>query len=268
MPLGDARPLPIYLAKSTDPLVTISCAQYGGQCYGSGTKIHVPATAQHQQVNGGDNHILVIDKTLGLEWDGWQCANASASCSWGSLYTLGSSGLHGPGNHPGNEGVHGGYAVALFALQPAEIAQGHIDHALGINVPCLNNPTVYPADTQAGGTDGSCGGSSAPSYGDLMHLTWSSAQIAASAYSTECKVVLTALATYGAYTYDDGNSPGIEILAASNLPWTTAGQADPWTAIRADMRAAGDSDGTNWGSCLNRLSASDFQLVQIPAGSY
>jgi hypothetical protein len=156
----------------------------------------------------------------------------------------------------------------LFQLQPGEITQGHIDHALGINVPCLNNPTVYPADTQAGGTDYSCGGNGPPSYGDLMHLTWSPAQIASSVYSAECKVVLTALATYGAFTYDVGNTPGIEILAASNLPWTTVGQPDPWTAIRSNMKAAGDSDGTNWSGCLNRLSASDFELIQIATGSY
>jgi hypothetical protein len=34
------------------------------------------------------------------------------------------------------------------------------------------------------------------------------------------------------------------------------------------MKAAGDSDGTNWSGCLNRLSASDFELIQIATGSY
>ena len=267
-PIGDARQLPIYGALASDPLVQIRCTAYGGACYGSGTYIHVPSAAVHQEVNGGDNHILIVDRTLGIEWDGWQCINGSATCSWGSLYALGSSGIHGPGNHPGSEGVHGGYAVALFSLQPAEIAQGHIDHALGINVPCLNNPTVYPADTQAGGTDDSCGGNGPPAYGDLFHLTWTPAQIAASAYSAECKTVLTALATYGAYTYDDGNTPGIELQTESSLPYTTRAQPDPWSAIRSHMQAAGDSDGTNWSSCLNRLNAANFELIEIPAGSY
>jgi hypothetical protein len=267
-PIGDARQLPIYSASASDPLVKIRCTAYGGGCYGSGTSIHVPSAAAHQQVNSGDNHILVVDRTLGLEWDGWQCANATATCAWGSLYTLGSSGLHGPGDHPGNEGVHGGYAVGLFSLQPAEIAQGHIDHALGLNVPCLNDPTVYPADTQAGGSDESCGGNGPPAYGDLLHLTWTPARIAASAYSAECKTVLTALATYGAYTYDTGNTPGIELQSESSLAFTALGLADPWATIRTNMRAAGDSDGTNWSSCLNRLRASDFELLQIPAGNY
>ncbi len=267
-PIGDARQLPIYAASASDPLVKIRCTAYGGGCYGSGTSIHVPAAALHQQVNSGDNHILVVDQSLGLEWDGWQCANATATCSWGSLYALGTNGLHGPGNHPGNEGVHGGYAVGLFSLQPAEIAQGHIDHALGLNVPCLNDPTVYPADTQAGGSDESCGGNGPPAYGDLLHLTWTPARIAASAYSAECKTVLTAFATYGAYTYDTGNTPGIELQSESSLASTAFGLADPWATIRANMRAAGDSDGTNWSSCLNRLHASDFELLQIPAGNY
>jgi hypothetical protein len=35
------------------------------------------------------------------------------------------------------------------------------------------------------------------------------------------------------------------------------------------MRAAGDADSSgNWHSCLNRLSASNFELIQVHAGTY
>jgi hypothetical protein len=261
--LGATRQLPIYTASASDPLRTIACTQYGGRCQGSGSQIHVPTNAAPQSVS--DAHIIVVDPAKNVEWDGWQCKNgATLSCSWGALYALGGSGLH----NNGSDGVHAGYAAGLFMISPQEILNGHIDHALGLNTRCLNNPTVYPADQNAAGTDTACGGSGAPAYGDLVHLVWTPSQIAASAYSKECKTVLTALATYGAYTYDTGNL-GLEIAAVSNQSFTAQGGSDPWVGIKANMRAAGDADsGGNWHSCLNRLSASDLELIQIRAGTY
>lgn len=261
--LGAARQLPIYTASASDPLRTIACTQYGGKCQGSGTQIHVPTYAAPQSVS--DAHIIVVDPANNVEWDGWQCKNGSTlSCSWGALYTLGGSGLH----NNGSDGVHAGYAAGLFMITPQEILNGHIDHALGLNTQCLNNPTVYPADQNASGSDQVCGGSGAPAYGNLVHLVWTPSQIAASAYSAECKTILTALATYGAYTYDTGNL-GLEIAAVSHQGYTSQGKPDPWVGIKANMRAAGDADSSgNWRSCLNRLSAADLELIQIRAGTY
>jgi len=102
----------------------------------------------------------------------------------------------------------------------------------------------------------------------MAHLLWTPAQISASPYSAECKTVLTALATYGAYTYDTGNY-GLALLAQHQLSYTAVGKVSPWaTTIIPDLVAAGDATGTYWDSCLNRLSASDFELLQLKAGSY
>jgi hypothetical protein len=256
--LGQSRQIPVYVASSSDPVKTISCTAYG-QCDGNGKQIHVPAAANAQAI--ADGHIIVLDPTSGVEFDGWQCNNGSTySCSWGGLYSLSGNGIH----NNGSEGVHAGYAVGLFYITPQEIINGHIDHALGLNTSCLSSPNVYPADQNNGGSDANCGGTA--HYGSLVHLLWTPAQIASSAYSSSCKVVLTALATYGAYTYDTGNG-GLELATVGSGTFT--GTTNPWTAtVIPNMQAAGDASGGSWKSCLNRLSASDFELLAIKAGSY
>lgn len=146
-----------------------------------------------------------------------------------------------------------------------------IDHALGLDTICLANPSVYPADLSSG-SDQTCNGGANQrhpnaSYGQLLHLLWSPNQIASSAYSSECKIVLTALSIYGAYLYDTGSN-GLNLLAEAANSYTSIGRPDAWAPIRADLQRAGDGDGTNWSSCLNRLSASDFELLAIKPGSY
>jgi len=255
---------PVYVASAADPVKTFTCGTQGSGCDANNLRIHIPGGAVPEPQ--ADAHIAIIDTTQNVEVDGWACmVTASAvNCQWGGVHAFGGTGLE----DVGSTSVKAGYAAGLFEITAQELLNGHIDHALGINTNCLNNPTVYPADQNANGTDESCGGTGAPSYGDMVHLLWTPSQIAASAYSAECKTVLTALATYGAYTYDTGNY-GLALLAQHQLSYTAIGQPSPWaTTIIPDLAAAGDASGTSWHSCLNRLSASDFELLQIKAGSY
>jgi hypothetical protein len=253
---------PIYGASSSDPVKTISCTGYG-LCNAHGLQIHVPYGAQVEPQ--ADGHIAIVDPANGFEFDGYQCSVGSTlSCRWGGKYALGGNGITGSGS----DAIHAGYAAGLMAITAQELLNGHIDHALGMNTSCLNEPTVYPADTRAGGTDKSCGWSGAPSYGNLVHLTMTASQIAATNHSAECKTVLNALATYGAYTYDTGNQ-GLSLVAQSTLSYTALGISSPWaTTIVPHFDAAGEASGSYWKSCLDGLSSADFELVQIPAGSY
>jgi hypothetical protein len=254
---------PVYVGGSGDPVKTISCTGYG-RCNGHGLQIHVPSGAKPEV--HADGHMAVIDTTQNIEFDGYQCyvGSGSLSCTWGGVYTLGGSGI----TNSGSDGVHGGYAAGVMNITAQELLNGHIDHALAMATKCLNNPSVYPADTHNGGTDGSCGWSGAPSYGNLVHLTLSPSQIAATSHSAECKTILNALATYGAYTYDTG-STGLSLITQSTLSYTALGKSSPWaTTILPHMQAKGEASGSYWNSCLNGLSASNFELVQIPAGSY
>jgi hypothetical protein len=255
---------PVYVSSDADPVKTFTCGNQSAACDANNLKIHIPSGAVPEPQ--ADAHIAVIDTTQNLEVDGWACTvNATTvACQWGGEHAFGGTGLE----DVGSTSVKAGYAAGLFEITAQELLNGQIDHALGVNTNCLNDPTVYPADQDAGGTDESCGGNGPPSYGDMIHLLWTPAQIAASPYSAECKTVLTALATYGAYTYDTGNY-GLALLTQHQLSYTAIGQTSPWaTTIIPDLVAAGDGDGTAWHSCLNRLSASDFELIQIPSGSY
>ncbi len=254
---------PLYVSSAGDPLATIACTGYG-RCNANGMQIHVPSGAQPE--GHADGHIAVIDTVQNVEFDGYQCSRGSGtlSCTWGGKYALGGSGI----TNSGSDAVHGGYAAGVMNITAQELLNGHIDHALAVATKCLNNPTVYPADPNNGGSDAGCGGSGAPSYGHMMHLLLSPSQIAATQHSAECKTILTALATYGAYTYDTG-STGLSLITQSTLSYSALGASSPWmTTILPHMAAAGEASGTYWYSCLNGLSASNFELVQIPAGSY
>jgi hypothetical protein len=255
---------PVYVSSATDPVKLFTCGNQSAACDANNLSIHIPSGAVPEPQ--ADAHIAVIDTTQNLEVDGWACTvNASTvACKWGGEHPFGGTGLE----DVGSTSVKAGYAAGLFEITAQELLNGQINHALGLNTNCLNNPTVYPADQNANGTDESCGGTGPPSYGDMVHLLWTPAQIAASSYSAECKTVLTALATYGAYTYDTGNY-GLALLTQHQLSYTAIGQVSPWaTTIIPDLVAAGDGDGTAWHSCLNRLNGSDFELVQITTGSY
>jgi hypothetical protein len=255
---------PVYVSLATDPVKTFTCGNAGAACDANNLRIHIPSGAVPEPQS--DAHIAVIDTTQNIEVDGWACtvSPSTVACQWGGGHPFNGTGLE----NVGSTSVKAGYAAGLFEITAQELLNGQINHALGLNTNCLNNPTVYPADQNAGGTDETCGGQGPPSYGDMIHLLWTPDQIAASAYSGECKTVLTALATYGAYTYDTGNG-GLALLTQHQLSYTAVGQTSPWaTTIIPDLVAAGDGDGTAWYSCMNRLSSSDFELLQIPSGSY
>jgi hypothetical protein len=255
---------PVYVSLATDPVKLFTCGTQYSACDANQLHVHIPSGAVPEPQS--DAHIAIIDTTQNIEVDGWACTvdTSTVACQWGGVHAFGGTGLE----DVGSTSVKGGYAAGLFEITAQELLNGQINHALGLNTNCLNNPTVYPADQNANGTDESCGGTGPPSYGDMVHLLWTPAQIAASPYSTECKTVLTALATYGAYTFDTGNL-GLALLTQHQLSYTAVGKASPWASpIIPDLVAAGDGDGTAWHSCLNRLGASDFELLQIKAGSY
>ncbi len=258
-----AEGIPIYVGRSTDPVLTASCTMYGSNCNAKGVRIHVPSYATPQQ--SSDAHITIVDQNSSvgqIELDCWQTVitGSQLKCSWAGIYKTPGSGV----SENGNEGIHAGMAVSSVFTVGAEVADGNIGHALGFIAHCLNSPAVYPADTSVG-TDYSCGGSTPPHYGNLVHLLWSSSQIASSSYSSPCKVILTALATYGAYLTDTGNN-GLQLDTQNELSYTASPQnraLDPWPAIQSKLDASGDGGYGSWHSCLNRLQASNFELLQI-----
>jgi hypothetical protein len=279
--------IPVYVSSNpSDMLVTVSCNYYGGHCVPSGTKVHVNPDDLIQK--GSDHHILLIDPSLSIEMDCWQALalNGSQSsssgdlrpdlstgvlqCGWGGVYALGSTGLAGSYANEASssgEGIHFGPAAGEFMITPSELLRGRIDHALALNSVCLNSPDVYPADNRVG-TDKSCDGTmSYPHYGDaIMYVGATDAEIAASSHSAACKAVLTAMHDYGAYFSDTGdNVTRLDVISADAYT-SDPGEmgANLWPSVYADLAAAGDGDSSgNWTSCMNGLSNTDFDLVEL-----
>jgi hypothetical protein len=239
-----------------------------------------------------DQHMLLIDVTLSVEVDCWRAMSQAGSqlsgtgnlramaaitgtlsCAFGGVYPLGQNGLNKPFGPTVGEGKHFGPAAGLTFVTPNEMLRGQINHALSLNSSCANGKNIFPADT-TGVTDSACygGGSGPPHYGDAFQLNWPPAKIAASSHSTECKAILTAMATYGAFIADTGDY-GQTIDVVSEQAYTSdpseMGQ-DPYPQLLADLRAAGDADSSgNWNDCFQGLSANDFNLVELtpPAAS-
>ena len=266
--------LPIYIGSAEQATYTFSCVTYG-KCAASGLRVHLPAGAQSSEDT--DHHLISFDNALGGEIDGWggdgnpdhQCkpSNGSLPCSWGGYFRFSGNGLDG---NSGNSANNGGYAFGLFLVTAQEILQGHIDHALGMAAACLDNPNIYPADTNKQ-TDMSCSGATDngnPQYGQLVRLK-SSYGIAASAYSPECKTYLTAFQTYGAYTFDTNRVWGLVVATEDTSLYA---DPNPWyTKIFPEMAHYGDGAGSGSGftfrSCLDRLNASDIEIYDIAPGT-
>jgi hypothetical protein len=281
---GPRRPpsadMPLYVSsKSSDPVVTVVCTMYGGNCTNGATvKIHVnPADVVQAS---SDHHILIEDPQLGVAFDCWlaaytgnynvSLANGHLSCGWGGAYKFGTTGLRGTyqNESAGGEGFHFGPVSGTFLVTPQELLSGSINHAIALAASCLNNPDVYPADNTQN-TDLSCDGSTnPPHYGNAIQLKWSQARIDTSSYSAPCKAILTAERVYGAYLSDTG-ADGTVIDTDSENPFRvdpTEMGADPWPTVIADLKSAGDADANgNWTDCFNHLTASDFNLIQINA---
>jgi hypothetical protein len=271
---NDRYRLPIFVGSSDQPVYAFSCLAYG-RCGASGLRVHLPAGALSSEDT--DHHLIVFDNALGGELDGWggdgspnhacKVGDGSVSCSWGGFFPFSGNGLDG---NSGNSANDGGYAFGLFVVTASEILQGHIDHALGMVASCLDNPHIYPADTSKH-TDTSCSGgtgSGNPQYGQLVHLK-SSFDVAASAYSPECKIYLTALQTYGAYTFDTNNGWGIALATEDTSRYASP---NPWyTRFFPEMARYGDGTGSGrnftFPSCLNRLTADDIEVYDIAPGT-
>ncbi len=293
-PFGPSRPvlaggIPVYVSsKASDPIVTVTrCTKFGGNCKLAGTRIHVNPNVLIQ--GWSDQHLIIIDPLLKVEVDCWQALARSGrqdqgsgdlrpdlsqnklTCSWGGAYELGSTGLRGsyPNESPADlgDGIHFGPAAGLYFVTPHELLRGHIDHAIALNANCANDPMIYPANDTSK-SDATCysGGSGPPHYGDAFQLNWSPAKIAASAHSKECKAVLTAMATYGAFISDTGAYGTVWDFEGTD-PYTVDPDEmgpNPWPTILGDLQAAGDADGSgNWNFCFNGLGPADFNLVEL-----
>jgi hypothetical protein len=240
----------VYYSAPTDPLVRIHCTfQFGpNTCTGAngydidGRLIRVPTVAE--PAPGTDKHMTIVDQTGGHEYD-FEHATWAAGHHTLDVW----SGAEVPIGTDLGDGLGSGATAADFAnlaglIAAPELADGQIDHALSIVVPCTRG-YVFPA-TLANGFP--CarmpnyrGYRNAAPLGTFFQLDMSDAQIAASGAPAWEQTIMTAMAHYGMYVNDTGD-PGdpvdIGLEAVSDISSTVYGVSPP---LADEIAASGGS---------------------------
>ena len=234
---------PLYFAGNSDPTMTIKCTdeEGPGTCQGSnhininGAQVHIPAGAKPG--HNWDAHMILVQTASGQEYDLWHTtiSGNTITAGNGSVMNVNTS------NGTGGSGDAAGLALTAGLLRPSELASGHIDHALAIDVPCTNaaGANVGYSWPATGGWGEACGDywnestTGAPTLGQLFKLNLTPSQITNSGAPTWEQTIMTALATYGAYAEDTNgtwNSGEITIFSQDPISYTSIGQTDEWNA--------------------------------------
>jgi hypothetical protein len=199
-------PLPMIYASNSDPVVELVAS---GASNVNHRKIRIPAQAYVGET--GDKHLTIVlapadAKVAGESIDLWL---AESEASGKVKVVEGKLGYRngGTANITGN--LLGGYAVSAHfnaeagEIRGPELKAGIVPHALTAAVKDTKlNSWVYPAS----GGDGSSTEAAAPPTGQRFYLEYSDAEIEALHFKPWKTAVLKALAHYGFYLEDTGNS--------------------------------------------------------------
>jgi len=284
---------PMYVPVAGSPQYTTACPNAtggsAGVCNWAGYQVYFTAgaTTECNPYNlhncTYDFHIASVDPLLlQVETDIWEsnqspCTNVA--CSSGSFsiarFPFTGSGLTQDSGFPYDSSNAGGYADALFELNPQDITSGNITHALGLIIGCsATGSPLYPSITAPGRSLNVCGVSNTwganqatntLQYGELIQYTGNTAPAGS---SKECQTILTAMNVYGMYLMDTNNY-GWNIPTTNYNQYTTS--PNPWDQVIADMSAAGEGSGSgenflsNW--CLKYItSASQIRVIEVNQG--
>ncbi len=213
---------PVYLAASTDPLVTIGsgCGTSAGI---SGTQIHVPAKAQYTA--SSDHHFGVIQPN-GNEYDFWDTTGPNGAWTTGSTLGCSESGAYSnivTASGSLTYSATSGAALSAGNLRASELQNGVIPHALFVVIPSSNG-YVYP------GTANAAQGGSIP-IGARVQLKWTDAQIdAMTGQAAWEKTLLHQLHDYGIYVLDTGGDGYLTYKWESSTQFTSFGGTSPAAA--------------------------------------
>jgi hypothetical protein len=237
---------PVYLASSTDPLVTLgsTCGTSAGT---SGSQIHIPAKAR--PTISSDAHMGVIQAN-GDEWDFWSTTRQGGVADWqnGDIINCQDSGNHSnivtdSGSLP--HSATSGAALSAGDLRVNELQNGVIPHALFVVVPSTNG-YVYPGQSNAGQ------GGSIP-IGARVQLKWTDAQIdAMTGQAAWEKTLLHQLHDYGLYVLDTGGDGWITYKWESPTQYTSFGATNPGAAWASTNKppTTWTPSGINWATDL------------------
>jgi hypothetical protein len=161
----------------------------------------------------GDGHIAVIDQSSGCEYDFWQARQRDGRwrASWGNALPLGGSGIYPEGLSARGSG----FALLAGLIQPGELRNGRIDHALvwSYAEPAAGGP-VRPASE----SDGVSRRPNAIPEGALVQLD-PALDLGTLSLAPYERTIARALQEYGAYLADVGS--GFAVYAAHPMSQRT-----------------------------------------------
>lgn len=260
---------PIYYAQTTDPKLKI----VSGSSTLKNFEIYVPAQAQ--AAGGNDGHMAVIQPD-GWEYDMWQVKTHTATDIGATIIyrqRYDGPGIVTPAMISADKTV-GGTTAPYFGLhagiiRAAELAAGHINHALFIVIKCGTADTSFGYGVQPPGASGRQGDGSfvypafkgdsigspdpkSPDYcapvvrapmGARFWLDMTQAEIDASGAPAWERTIARAMHEYGGYMGDTGG-PGFGLQLESSTMYTAFGYPNPYEPI---AQAAGLKKDPEWG---------------------
>ena len=218
--------MPIYTVPAGAPEVPLSvtpgCADFRSS---TGPEIPLPAYAS---LNGSsDNPLVIYQPSTRHDWELWRVVEQPdggiAACWGGMLNVQGSSGVF-----PSPFGLAAtGISYLATAITQGDVASGHIDHAIALDVPRCNG-FVYPAVRGDCGTD-----PGQPGEGQWFRLPAGLAM--PTGLSPFAQMVFVALQRYGAVITDQAGAVMVESEQTSD--WSAEGHggraptASAWSGL-------------------------------------
>lgn len=269
---------PTYYSKPSDPEYMINCTTTGCPLQKLNKPVRIPAYAVPENGKAAppnatnsdpDNHLTVIDATTNTEYAFYQfqtyplpqASGATVNVSWAHSFSL-----SGDGRDPNNAtGTAARTANLAGRLRIEELMAGQINHALIIVVPCVSGARVFPAGNQDALVCGAIlQGSTTPTTDPSLkpnapaigqHFFYDRPLTGLNSIDSLTipewkKVILRALATYGAFVTDTtgndcreggqfceqpGQSPrGWGFEQEGGLQYVSAGAANRWFKFGKD----------------------------------
>jgi hypothetical protein len=256
-----------FYASASDPLVNVACDQYCALAL-SGS-IHIPAKARPP---GGTDAMIEIIQADGTEVDMWAAYGSPGSNTaenaphdmqtrdWqtgdtitaGAVVSCGNFGA-GLGYLPNGVGATAaGYCLGGGTVSAAELASGHINHAIFVGAQCAVG-AQYPSESGAS-TDQCTSGVGPPLGGHEWYDVPCATTQTLNLQPWE-KAILCALNQYGGYFGDDGS--GGAYYTGGFLPQVES--AEPWR----DFNGSGANNASYTGP-FALLAAQGWTSFQIP----
>lgn len=242
---------PVYWSKTSDPEYVMRFVRSSSNPWENWTDPH-PWEGQRVRIPNGakpaggfyppgsmlDSHMTVVEQETGEATDFWRVksmADGVITASWaGGTKDIRS----GDGVVP-LSGMALEVPVLAGMIRLPELAAGEINHALRMNVYCVDWGFVYPASSDKARKCSQAGGSNtnAPKLGMRFQLQYSDAQIQAA--HSSIRPVLKALATYGAFVSDTTDDRRFLFPVESAASYVSFGMADPYVAYAKANAVAG-----------------------------